>query len=74
MRRDHHLGTAIARQSGGSVVAGIGLSDFVQSLPQLEAPVMELWSRPLWQSPALFLFALVCFLTEWWLRRRRGLA
>jgi hypothetical protein len=34
---------------------------------------MEPWSKPLWQEPAVYLFALGCFVAEWGIRRWKGL-
>ncbi len=64
----------LARQTGGEIVSATGLEAFVKALPTRAAPVMEPWSRPLWNTPILFAFALVMFLAEWGLRRWKGLA
>ena len=50
------------------------LADFAGSLPNRKAPITESWSFPLWHQPAVFLFALLCFLAEWGLRRWKGMA
>ncbi len=63
----------IARQTGGQVVAGNKLEQFVAGLPSKKAPVMEAWSEPLWHRSAVFLFALACFVAEWGLRRTKGM-
>lgn len=63
----------IARATGGEVVTVSGLDDLVKRLPQKKAPVMEAWSEPLWHTPFLFAFALVCLASEWGLRRWKGL-
>jgi hypothetical protein len=65
---------AIAHQTGGEVVPAEKLEEFVQKLPRRQAPVMEAWSFPLWDTPAVFGFALVCFISEWGLRRWKGMA
>jgi uncharacterized membrane protein len=64
---------AIARQTGGELVHATALDAFVRRLPTRAAPVMETRSSPLWHTPAMFAFALVCLLIEWGLRRRQGL-
>jgi hypothetical protein len=64
---------ALAKRTGGEVLTLDGLRDFVRQLPQRHAPVMESWSKPLWQEPAVYLFALGCFVAEWGIRRRKGL-
>jgi uncharacterized membrane protein len=68
------LMAALARQTGGSVVSAGDLNRFIDELQQRPAPVMETWIRPLWHQPAVFLFALFCFVAEWGLRRSKGLA
>jgi len=65
---------SIARQTGGRVIAAEDLNAFVRGLPNLKAPIMEAWSFPLWHTPEMFGFALVCLLAEWGLRRRKGMA
>jgi len=64
---------ALAKRTGGQVLTMDGLRDFVRQLPQRHAPVMESWSKPLWQEPAVYLFALGCFVAEWGIRRWKGL-
>ena len=64
---------SLAKRTGGQVLTLDALRDFVRTLPQRQAPVMEPWSKPLWQEPAVYLFALACFLAEWGIRRWKGL-
>jgi hypothetical protein len=64
---------ALAKRTGGQVLTMDGLRDFVRQLPQRQAPIMEPWSKPLWQEPAVYLFALACFVAEWGIRRWKGL-
>jgi uncharacterized membrane protein len=63
----------IALKTGGEVIRAEKLDDFVRNLPNRHAPVMEAWNSPLWQTPAMFAFALICFFSEWGLRRWKGL-
>ncbi len=63
----------LARRTGGEVLTPDGLRDFVRRLPQRQAPIMEPWNKPLWQQPAVFLFAIGCFVAEWGIRRWKGL-
>lgn len=63
----------LARKTGGQVVAVDALDKFTRQLPQLRAPVMETWSYPAWHTPLMFAFALGCLLTEWGLRRWKGM-
>ena len=62
----------IARRTGGEIVNG-RLPKFVRDLPKRGAPITETASSPLWHQPAVFLFALACFLTDWGIRRWKGL-
>ena len=64
---------SIARKTGGRVVSAGDLDSFVRRLPNMKAPVMDAWSLPLWHTPEMFGFALVCLLAEWGLRRRKGM-
>jgi uncharacterized membrane protein len=65
---------AIARQTGGEVIDPNRLEAFATSLPHRKVPVTETWSYPIWHQPLVLLFALACFVTEWGLRRWKGLA
>jgi len=64
---------AIARRTGGQIVALEDLRNFVRRLPERAAPVTETAIQPLWHQPAVFLFVLGCFVTDWGIRRWRGL-
>lgn len=64
---------AIAKKSGGEVIPANKLEEFARSLPQKHAPVMDSWTFPLWHTPVMFGFALVCFVSEWGLRRWKGM-
>jgi len=63
----------IARRTGGAIIPAAKLNAFVRDLPHREMPVMESWTRPAWHTPVLFLFALGCFVSEWGLRRWKGM-
>ena len=63
----------IARETGGEIVEPSQLDEFVAGLPNRKIPITEPWVYPLWHRPAIFLFAICCLLTEWGLRRWRGL-
>ncbi|MBI3879652.1 MAG: hypothetical protein HY301_06255, partial [Verrucomicrobia bacterium] len=71
---NRELMESIARKSGGEVITADKLAAFAKELPLKRAPVTENWTRPLWHTPTMFLFALGCFVTEWGLRRWKGLA
>jgi hypothetical protein len=64
----------IARKTGGELITPGGLDDFVQGLNQKKAPIVETYSYPLWHKPAVFALALLCFISEWGIRRVKGLA
>ncbi|HTL16734.1 MAG TPA: glutamine amidotransferase [Patescibacteria group bacterium] len=64
---------AIAKKTGGEVVPLDRLDRFSRQLPQRHAPVMDAWTFPLWHTPAMFGFALVCLVSEWGIRRWKGM-
>ena len=64
----------IAKKTGGEMISAGKLDDFAKSLPHRQAPITETWTSPYWHQPAVFLFALACFVAEWGLRRWKGLA
>ena len=63
----------LARKTGGEIIPSEKLEQFASSLEKRQAPVMEAWSYPVWHTPVLFAFALLCFAAEWALRRWKGL-
>jgi hypothetical protein len=64
---------SLARKTGGEIVPAIALEDFARQLLHRQAPVMESWTFPLWHTPAMFAFALLCLVAEWGLRRWKGM-
>ncbi len=64
----------IAAKTGGKLLAWEDLSTIEEEFAKRSAPITETWSYPLWHNGWLFLGALSCFLAEWGLRRKRGLA
>jgi uncharacterized membrane protein len=64
---------SIAQKTGGEVISPNQLERFTRELPQRHAPVMDAWTFPLWHTPTMFGFALLCFVLEWGLRRWKGL-
>jgi uncharacterized membrane protein len=64
---------SLAKKTGGQVIRADELDRFARDLPNRKAPVMEAWTFPLWHTPAMFAFALACFIAEWGLRRWKGL-
>ncbi|MFO1460175.1 MAG: glutamine amidotransferase [Verrucomicrobiota bacterium] len=63
----------VARKTGGEVIRADRLEEFAKSLPQRQAPVMDTWSYPLWHTPWMFALALGCLISEWGLRRWKGM-
>jgi uncharacterized membrane protein len=67
----------VARATGGRVVELNELDAFARSLPSREAPISDVWVRPLWDLPgvlpAVFVLSLLCFVAEWTIRRWKGL-
>ncbi len=63
----------LAKQTGGEIVPANSLESFAKALQSKKAPIMENTAIPLWHTPAMFLFALACFVTEWGVRRWKGL-
>jgi len=63
----------IARQTNGRMIELDELDKFAKELPYRDAPVTSAWVRPLWDLPGvlptLFILIVVCFGTEWLLRR-----
>ena len=64
---------AVAKKTGGEVISASKLDEFAATLPHRYAPITETWTSPFWHQPAVFLFALACFIAEWGLRRWKGL-
>lgn len=73
LKPNRALLASLAKQTGGEIVPQSNLDQFAKSLPNKKAPVMESASIPLWHTPAMFLFALACFVAEWGVRRWKGL-
>jgi uncharacterized membrane protein len=64
---------AIAHNTGGEIISAANLDAFARNLPHRHAPIMEPWTRPFWHTPAMLGFALLCLVSEWGLRRWKGL-
>ncbi len=69
---DEALLGRLAAATGGELIRVDGLAGLAERLQQLDLPLVEVKQKPLWHSPWLFLIALLCFLGEWSLRRRKG--
>ena len=64
----------LASKTGGETLTLDQLDDFADKISTLQAPVTEVIHFPIWHQAPLFLLALACFVTEWFIRRRKGLA
>ena len=77
IRTNRPLLDQIARQTGGRIIELGELGEFARSLPHGHAPVTTVWVRPLWDLPGLLCGILVlilgCLITEWAIRRWKGL-
>ena len=74
LRPNRALLETLARRTGGELLAPGDLDGFARRLPNLKVPITESIQTPLWHQPLVFVLALACFVAEWGLRRRRGLA
>ena len=63
----------IAKKTGGEIIEASKLEEFAKSLPNRKVPVTEAMTVPLWHQASVFLFALICFVAEWGLRRWKGM-
>jgi uncharacterized membrane protein len=63
----------LADSTGGELLTFDQLPSFVAGLPNRKAPITEQWAYPLWHRASVFLLAIACLITEWGLRRWRGL-
>jgi hypothetical protein len=63
----------VAAETGGHIVAADDIDDFVESLSGSDAPIVELWSWPVWHQWWVFIAAVCCFVGDWTIRRRNGM-
>ena len=70
---DSELLENLADKTGGRTLEPKELDQFGSMLSHLKMPVTEMVHSPAWHQFPLFLLALVCFVLEWFLRRRKGL-
>lgn len=63
----------IARETGGEVIRSERLDRFVASLPNRQIPVTETRTYPVWHTWFVFGLAIGLLVTEWGLRRWKGL-
>lgn len=65
--------TDVASATGGRLVPIEELDSFVDDLSRSDAPLVEVWSWPIWHQWWIFGIAVGCFVTDWTIRRRNGL-
>ncbi len=63
----------VAEKTGGQVIEPIELETFLSKLPEHTQMNTINQQIPVWHEPTLFLLVLICFVTEWFLRRWKGL-
>jgi hypothetical protein len=63
----------VAKSTGGHLVPVEGLNSFVDDLSHSDAPLVEVWSWPIWHQWWVFGVAVGCFVTDWTIRRRLGM-
>jgi hypothetical protein len=63
-----------AQSTGGRLVSADELDDFVADLPNEKSVVTETWVYPFWHQWWILVGVAGCFVSEWALRRWKGLA
>ena len=63
----------LARRTGGELVSADNLAAFARRLPAAKPPSWRPGPPPPGTRPAVFGFALACFVAEWGLRRWKGM-
>lgn len=63
----------VATVTGGRLVNLDDLDSFVDELSHSDAPLVEVWSWPIWHQWWVFGIAVVCFVADWTIRRRLGM-
>lgn len=63
----------LAQTTGGRMLKMNELDQFSDDAAHRNAPLVEVWSWPVWHQWWVFLTAVACFVTDWTLRRRQGL-
>ena len=73
LRPNRELLDRLARKTGGEIIQIGDLDDFVAGLPHRKVPVTQQRINPVWHTWPVFLCALGLLVTEWGLRRFKGL-
>ncbi len=69
-----HLFQQLAEQTGGEVISSDRLAAFVADLPNRQNVITQPWIYPFWHQWWIFSLAVVCLVSEWGLRRWKGLS
>ena len=64
----------VAKETGGQLLALDDLKRLPELLKQVRVPVEETITQPLWHAPWVFALMVGLLVTEWWLRRKGGMA
>lgn len=64
---------SLAATTGGRILQPDELDQFSNESAHQHAPLVEVWSWPVWHQWWVFVTAVACFVTDWTLRRRQGL-
>lgn len=62
----------LAEKTGGRVVALSELDSLVGQIKDAPNRATEIRIQPLWHTGFVFVAALLCFVSEWWIRRQNG--
>lgn len=73
LKPNRELLSRIAEKTGGEVIGADDLDKFVESLPSRKVPITEQKVNPIWHTWPVFLCALGMLISEWGLRRWKGL-
>jgi uncharacterized membrane protein len=73
LRPNRELLERLAEKTGGEVLEADGVDKFVQSLPNRKVPITEQRINPIWHTWPVFVCALGLLISEWGLRRWKGL-
>ncbi len=73
LKPNRELLKRLADKTGGEVLELGGLDEFVSSLPNRKVPITEQRINPIWHTWPVFLCALGLLISEWGLRRWKGL-
>lgn len=64
----------VARETGGQVLSLEDLPRLPELLKNIRVPIEETLTQPLWHAPWVFVLMVALLVTEWWLRRKGGMA